>query len=110
MKFEIHHHHHFPDELVGMLRTIIRNQEKIMATLDEVLADVTAETTLIASLGTLITGLKDQLAAALADTTLPPEVQAKVDAIFAAAEANKTALANAVSANTPASPDATPSA
>lgn len=72
-----------------------------MATLDEVLADVQAETTLISGVSTLIDGLKSQLSAALANVNLTPAVQAQVDQIFATAEANKAALAAALTANTP---------
>lgn len=70
-------------------------------TLDEIASDVEAETTLIAGVGTLIAGLKQQVADALSGTTLPPAVQAKIDTIFAGTEANKTALADALAANVP---------
>lgn len=102
-------------ETMGLLREIKRrlgyvlsnqnvifmNQETIMATLDDILSDVTAESTQIAGISTLIAGLKQQLADALAGTTLPPATQAKVDAIFAAAEKNKADIATALAANTP---------
>ena len=67
-----------------------------MATLDQILDDVTSEKTVIDSISVLIAGLKQQLADALSGATLPPAVQEKVDAVFAAAEANKAALAAAV--------------
>jgi hypothetical protein len=108
---------HFDPEFMGLIRehnsrldTIVKNQETIMATLDEVLADVTDESTQIAGISTLIAGLKQQLADALAGTTLPPATQAKVDAIFAAAEKNKADIAAALAANTPAAPPAAPPA
>ena len=69
------------------------------ATLDQVLADVTAETTTIGGIQTLITGLQAQLAAALANVTIPPAVQTEIDSIFSVAEANKAALATALAAN-----------
>lgn len=75
-----------------------------MATLQQVQDDVTSETTLIAGVGTLITGLQKQLADALSGATLSPAVQAQVDAIFASAESNKAALASALAANTPQAP------
>lgn len=94
--------------ILGLLEELVRKVDLIgqkvnaeMATLDDILNDVTAEPTLIASLSTLLTGIQSQLAAALAGTTLPTAVQAKVDAVFAAAEANKTALTAAVAANVP---------
>jgi len=108
-----HHIIHLDPVALGLLRDfnskldfIIKNQEKIMATLDEVLADVTDESTQIAGISTLIAGLKQQLADALAGTTLPPATQAKVDAIFTAAEKNKADIAAALAANTSAAPPA----
>jgi hypothetical protein len=83
------------------LDSIIANQEIIMATLEQVLTDVTAEATDIAGISKLIAGLKQQLADALAGTTLPPAVQAQVDQIFAQAESNKAAIAAALATNTP---------
>lgn len=75
-----------------------------MATLDEVLADIKEETTLVSSVGALIAGLRQQLTDALSGATLPPAVQAKVDQVFAQLESNKAQLALAVQANTPAAP------
>ncbi len=69
-----------------------------MATLDQILDDVTAEPTQIDSLSALIAGLKQQLADALSGVTLPTAVQAKVDAIFTQAEANKQKLVDAINA------------
>lgn len=72
-----------------------------MATLDEVLASVADESTKIDSLSTFIAGLKQQIADALAGVTLPPAVQAKVDAVFTAVEANKAKVVTAMDANVP---------
>ena len=77
-----------------------------MATLDQVLADVTDESTRLDSLSTLIAGLKQQVADALAGTTLPAPVQAKIDAIFAQAETNKGKIDTALNTNVP--PPTTP--
>lgn len=71
-----------------------------MASLDDVLNDVTAETTLVSGVSTLVSGLQKQLADALSGT-LTAEQQSKVDQIFAAAEANKAALATALASGTP---------
>ena len=87
----------FAKTIEADVAAILANTEKIMATLDDVLADVTAETTAIGSITTLIQGLQAQIAAA----GLSPADQAKVDAIFADAEANKAALATALAANVP---------
>lgn len=108
MHFHIHHHIELSpevsarlDESARKLNLIIQNQETIMASLDQILTDVTDESTAIDGISTLISGLKQQLADALAGTTLPPATQAKVDAIFAAAEVNKGKIATALAANTP---------
>lgn len=114
----IHHHYHHQGEEVPSwareqsykLDLILKTLESIMATLDDVLADVTNESTQIAGISTLIAGLKQQLSDALANTNLPPETQAKVDAIFAAAEKNKADIAAALAANAPAAPATPPAA
>lgn len=77
--------------------------DTIMATIDEVLADVQQESTLDDSIITLLQNIKAQLDALLAGN-LPPEVQAKVDEIFAQVEANKQKVADAITANTPPAP------
>jgi hypothetical protein len=71
--------------------------EKIMASLDDIVADVAAENTAIASVSTLIQGLRDQIA----NLGINPADQAKIDAIFAGVEANKAALATALDTNVP---------
>jgi len=78
---------------------VLRKLERIMATLDEVLADVTEEGTKLDSLGTFIAGLKQQIADALVGVTLPPAIQAKVDAVFAGVESNKGKVQAALDAN-----------
>lgn len=73
-------------------------------TIDEVLQDATDESTVADSLIVVTTNIKAQLDAALAGTTVPPAVQAKIDAVFAQIETNKKKLADAILANTPAAP------
>lgn len=92
----IHHH----GDVAGMCE-VRRLLEKIMATIDEVLAEVTDESTKIDGIGTLITGLKQQIADALSGATLPPSVQSKVDAVFATLQANKGKIDAALNANVP---------
>jgi hypothetical protein len=79
-----------------------------MATLDQILDKVTQETTDIGSLKVFIAGLKQQIADALAGVTLPPAVQAKVDAVFAGVAANDQAVVDAMAASVPPAPPATP--
>lgn len=73
--------------------------ENIMATLDQVLADVTNETTQLDGIATLIQGLQDQVKAV---PSLTPDQQAAIDKIFAAAETNKQKIATALASNAPA--------
>lgn len=73
-------------------------------TIDEVLTSVTENATVGESIVTLLTGIKKQLDDVLSGVTLPPAVQAKVNAIFEASEADKQKLADAIVANTPNEP------
>lgn len=70
-------------------------------TLDDILADTTAERTEVDALATLTAGIKTQLDQALAGATLTPAQQAKVNAIFTNIENNKAAISAAILANTP---------
>jgi len=81
----------------SMLAQLLCLSGGIMATLDELLADVADETTVIASVELLLTNLSTQLAAAIASGD-PTKVQAVRDAI----SVNKARLSAAVVANTPA--------
>lgn len=93
------------DSLSRGQRFVLTKLEEIMATLEDVLADVADESTKEDSLIALTNGLKAQLDAALAGS-LTPAQQAKVDGIFAAIEANKAKVQASIDANT--SPPATP--
>jgi nitrogen fixation protein len=75
-----------------------------MADLDQVLTSVTDEDTLIDSVIALLNGVEQQLKDALAGVTLPPGVQAKIDAVFDKVEASKAKVNAAIVANTPAAP------
>ncbi len=90
---------HYLAELLGIVLKnqdkILANQEKMMATLADTLALVTAEDTTIDSVLALVQGLKDQIASA----GLTPADQAKVDAIFAQATADQAKLQTALAAN-----------
>ena len=71
------------------------------ATIDQILADATSETSVVASVQAAITSLQAQLTAALANVTIPAAVQTKMNTIFSTMTGNDTALAAALSANTP---------
>ncbi len=70
-------------------------------TLDQTLQSVRDNATVGDSVIALLTDIKKRLDDALSGTTLPPEVQAKVDAIFQASEDDKAKLEAAILANTP---------
>lgn len=91
------------DKIIGLLKTIKRKEFMMAKTLDEALAVVTEESTVADSLVVLTYQIKALLDEALAGV-LTPEMQAKVDAIFEAAEAKKIAMAQAVLDNTPQAP------
>lgn len=70
-------------------------------TLDQALESVTSNGTVGDSAIALMTSLKTRLDEALSGVTLPPAVQAKVDAIFEASEADKAKIEAAILSNTP---------
>src|SRR5262249_3823811 len=109
-RIDVFNHPPDPDEISGqelfrmtdVLRQVNTRLETIMATLDQIAQDVADESTLEDSLITLLQGVQQQLKDILSGATLPPDVQARVDDVFAKLEANKTKLTAAVTQNTPA--------
>ena len=95
---------HKLDAALSLLLALIAKETIMAATIDQVLQDVTDESTLDDSIIALLNGVQAQLAAALSGTTIPPAVQTKIDAVFSGLEANKAKVAAAVTANTPAAP------
>jgi hypothetical protein len=71
-----------------------------MATLDELLAAVQAETTEIASLTTFIQGLQSQIKGV---SGLTPAQQAEIDQVFSDVVSNSAAIQAAMAAQVPAS-------
>ena len=109
MKLHLFHHHSWPteappwvDDLSYKLGLILKNTENIMATLDEVLKDVTDESTQLDGISTLVSGLQQQVKDALANSSISPADQAKIDQIFNQAESNKQKILNALVSGTPA--------
>ncbi len=100
MKIEITHRIVRGTESERFQLAVLGHLEKIMATLDDVLAQVTTESSQIDSLATLVAGIKQQLADVLSGVVLPAGTQEKIDALFAAVEANKQKVADAITANT----------
>lgn len=85
------------DRLDRTLDTLLAKETTMAKTLDDVLADVTAETTVTQSAITLLQQIKAALDAAIASGDVT-----KIQAISDQLEANTAALAAAVTANTPA--------
>lgn len=100
----IHLHIHLDSDVITLFNHfahhLLYQGERIMALLDSLQAAVAAESTVIDSAVALLQGLKAQLDAAIAAGSNPAQLQAISDAI--AADTSK--LANAVAANTPATP------
>jgi hypothetical protein len=84
----------FPD-MERLLRQVIRNQERIMATLQDVRDAVARQTTVEQSVVTLLGQISQQLKDAIAAND-PAALQAVVDQI----DANTKTLSDAVLANT----------
>lgn len=97
-------HDHRLDQILTIVKQIQTNTEKIMASLDETLAAVTAEDTKVDSIIALLAGLKAQLADVLSGTVVPPAVQAKIDQIFSQATNSAGKIDAAIAANTPPTP------
>src|SRR5690348_9139269 len=76
---------------------LLRNQEKIMATIQDIQAKVESQTTVIGSAVTLLQELSAEVKA------LKPD-QASIDALAAKVDANTQQLAQAVASNTEAAP------
>lgn len=92
------------DMVSAILLRMERKISEMARTLDETLAAVTAESTKTDSIIALLSGIEQQLKDALAGTTLTPETQAKVDAIFDAATASSAKIDAAIAAGTPPAP------
>lgn len=94
-----HLHVHFDPRFMALLEGIFQREGTILATIEEVQAAVAAEGTVVDSVVTLLGGISQQLADAIAQND-PVALQAVVDSI----NAQSQTLADAVVANTPASP------
>lgn len=83
--------------VLAKLDDLLAKENQHMKNLDDLIADVTAQTTVVQSVSTLLSSLSAQLQAAVAagDT-------AKIQQIATAMEANTASLSAAVTANTPA--------
>lgn len=103
MRFHIHHHRDPASErrLDRALYTLLKNQEKIMAAIDDLKVNVEKNTDAVASAIILLGNLKTALDAAIASGDMS-QVQALSDQIGK----NDADLASAVAANTQTAPTA----
>lgn len=106
MKIEVHVYHHGDTETSSLLHQILEKlnsiqteETKIMAVLDDLTAQVAANTTVEGSALTLIQGLAAKLAAAIAAGN-----PAALTALQTQLKTSADALAAAVAQNTPAAP------
>lgn len=83
------------DTVLQLLQLVLLQEAQMANTLDDALAEISQESTLEDSILAIVTNLQAQVAAAGGN-------QAKIDAVFAAAQANVAKLTAAVTANTPA--------
>lgn len=86
------------DRIEDKSNRILHNQEKIMATVDDLVAAAQAEDTKIDSLIALVIALKAKVDAI---PGLTPEQQAAIDAAFASISDNPDRIQAAIDANTP---------
>jgi hypothetical protein len=91
----VHHDDTKLDKILRLLETVIRKEDQMSKELDDLTVQVKANTDVEASAITLIQGIAAQLVAAKDDPV-------KVAALGATLKTSATALAAAISANTPA--------
>jgi ABC-type transporter Mla subunit MlaD len=91
------------DPRIGEVLAAVQRLElkigEIMATMQEVLDEVTAQTTKLDSVIALIDGLKSQLADLLSGVVVPPAVQAQIDNLFSQAKTNAAKISDALDEN-----------
>ncbi len=97
-----HYLYAFLTRIECKLDQLLKGQQAMAITLDDVLAKVTTQGTTVDSVLTLIKGLQDQIAG----LGLTPAQQAKVDAIFNAVGSDQGKLEAALSANINPTPPA----
>ena len=113
MRIDVHHHYEYDrdlhrkvDRLTALLETASKKESSAMTTAQETLDLVTANSSRIDSLITLFNKKQDELNAALATVAIPPDVQEKIDAIFATNTADAAKVDKALNANVPPPPPA----
>lgn len=88
-------------KLDSLLKQTTKTGEKMMAKMDDLITEVAEETSVITSAGVLLDGLTAQIQALRDDLAQAGIDTAKIDEVLAQMQANKAALAEAVTRNTP---------
>jgi phage shock protein A len=107
MRLDIFHHYFeeeappWVDELKEALGLINYRLETIMADLTKLQSDVTAQTSVVQGVSTLLSQLSKEISDLKNQGTADPALQSAIDDLAAKVEANSQALADAVTANTP---------
>ncbi len=86
------------DRIIALQEAIQKTEVLQMSTLDDIVAKVTEEKTMIGSLKAFVQGLQDQIKAIPGVT---PVMQAQIDSIFTDVSANSQSISDAMTANTP---------
>ena len=89
------------NRIENKLNYLIKEMKMADVTNDQLVAEASNETTLQASVITLLNTVQAQLTAALANTAIPADVQAKMNTIFSTLTSNDAAVTAALTANTP---------
>jgi hypothetical protein len=88
------------NEMLGLLKLTLEKENQIMATLEDIMEEISSQTTRIAGLNTLVDGIRTQLLAILEGTVIAPLVQAKIDALFTQLKAQGAAIDEVIVENT----------
>lgn len=108
MRLHIYHHHFeeeappWVDDLKEVLGLINYRLETMMADLTKLQSDVNAQTSVVQGVSTLLSQLSKEISDLKNQGSADPALQAAIDDLASRVEANSQALADAVTANTPA--------
>lgn len=91
------------DLIIKLLTEDKERDQKEMANIDEILAEVSAQTSKIDGIDALMDGMRKQIADLIASQgNIPEELQQKIDAVFATAKQNSDKIDAAIAENVPA--------
>ena len=89
------------DYLINLVHNLGARVMAQDATIDDLVTEVTAQTTQDESVKTMIVGLRTMLNDVLSGTQLPPAAQQKINDVLSLLQANSAALADAIAAGGP---------